>query len=209
MKAERLDAILFPGASGAGIAARPGYPTVIVPFALVPNAPTPAFPVRLRREAGAVRRQLHRDGVQRAEAARARVRVRAGDEEASAAASRAVAFQEEGTAETALQSFMVRHYVIDLRRPGVRGISPRAGDVVGRLPRGGRSRSPRTAAEEVGGLPRGGADALQEALVAARLCSLRRCAAAADAVRQHQPRVDVARHAAARSRCTTAVWIRP
>jgi amidase len=44
MKAERLDAILFPGASGAGIAARPGYPTVIVPFALVPNAPTPPFP---------------------------------------------------------------------------------------------------------------------------------------------------------------------
>jgi amidase len=44
MKAERLDAILFPGAGGAGIAARPGYPTVIVPFALVPNAPTPAFP---------------------------------------------------------------------------------------------------------------------------------------------------------------------
>jgi amidase len=44
MKAERLDAILFPGASGAGIAARPGYPTVIVPFALVPNEPTPAFP---------------------------------------------------------------------------------------------------------------------------------------------------------------------
>jgi amidase len=44
MKGERLDAILFPGASGAGIAARPGYPTVIVPFALVPNEPTPAFP---------------------------------------------------------------------------------------------------------------------------------------------------------------------
>jgi amidase len=44
MKAERLDAILFPGAGGAGIAARPGYPTVIVPFAMVPNAPTPAFP---------------------------------------------------------------------------------------------------------------------------------------------------------------------
>jgi amidase len=44
MKAERLDALLFPGASGAGIAARPGYPTVIVPFAFVPNAPTPAFP---------------------------------------------------------------------------------------------------------------------------------------------------------------------
>ena len=44
MKAERLDAIVFPAASGAGIAAKPGYPTVIVPFALVPNAPTPAFP---------------------------------------------------------------------------------------------------------------------------------------------------------------------
>jgi amidase len=44
MKAERLDALLFPGGGGAGIAAKPGYPTVIVPFALVPNAPTPAFP---------------------------------------------------------------------------------------------------------------------------------------------------------------------
>ena len=44
MKAERLDAILFPGAGGAAIAAKPGYPTVIVPFALVANAPTPAFP---------------------------------------------------------------------------------------------------------------------------------------------------------------------
>jgi amidase len=44
MKKERLDAILFPGASGAAIAAKPGYPTVIVPFALVPNAPTPPFP---------------------------------------------------------------------------------------------------------------------------------------------------------------------
>jgi amidase len=44
MKAQRLDAILFPGATGASIAARPGYPTVIVPFARVPNAPTPAFP---------------------------------------------------------------------------------------------------------------------------------------------------------------------
>src|SRR5262249_11760762 len=44
MKAERLDAMLFPGGGGAAIAARPGYPTVIVPFALVPNAPTPPFP---------------------------------------------------------------------------------------------------------------------------------------------------------------------
>jgi amidase len=44
MKAERLDAVLFPGASGAALAAKPGYPTVIVPYALVANAPTPAFP---------------------------------------------------------------------------------------------------------------------------------------------------------------------
>ena len=34
----------FPGASGAAIAAKPGYPTVIVPFGCVPNAPTPPFP---------------------------------------------------------------------------------------------------------------------------------------------------------------------
>ncbi|HTS48497.1 MAG TPA: amidase family protein, partial [Bryobacteraceae bacterium] len=39
MKANNLDALLFPGANGASIAAKPGYPTVIVPFALVPNAP--------------------------------------------------------------------------------------------------------------------------------------------------------------------------
>jgi amidase len=39
MKSHRLDALLFPGPSGAAIAARPGYPTVIVPFGMVPNAP--------------------------------------------------------------------------------------------------------------------------------------------------------------------------
>jgi amidase len=39
MKANNLDAILFPGPSGAAIAAKPGYPTVIVPFAMIPNAP--------------------------------------------------------------------------------------------------------------------------------------------------------------------------
>ena len=44
VQAQRLDALLFPGAGSAGIAARPGYPTVIVPFGRVPNAPTPAFP---------------------------------------------------------------------------------------------------------------------------------------------------------------------
>jgi amidase len=44
MQAQRLDALLFPGASGAAIAARPGYPTVIVPFGRVPNSPTPPLP---------------------------------------------------------------------------------------------------------------------------------------------------------------------
>jgi amidase len=41
MKKYQLDALLFPGPSSAAIAAKPGYPTVIVPFGLVPNAPTP------------------------------------------------------------------------------------------------------------------------------------------------------------------------
>ena len=44
MKAQKLDAVLFPGASGANIAARPGYPSIIVPFGTVPNNPTPPFP---------------------------------------------------------------------------------------------------------------------------------------------------------------------
>ena len=44
MKTHQLDAIMFPGASGSGISARPGYPSVIVPFALIPNEPTPSFP---------------------------------------------------------------------------------------------------------------------------------------------------------------------
>jgi amidase len=44
MNAQRLDALIFPAQSGAGIAARAAYPTVIVPFATVPNAPPPAFP---------------------------------------------------------------------------------------------------------------------------------------------------------------------
>jgi amidase len=39
MKQHQLDALLFPGAGSASIAAKPGYPTVIVPFALIPPAP--------------------------------------------------------------------------------------------------------------------------------------------------------------------------
>jgi amidase len=44
MNANKLDALLFPGGNGANVAARPGYPSVIVPFGFVPNVPTPAFP---------------------------------------------------------------------------------------------------------------------------------------------------------------------
>jgi amidase len=44
MKADKLDALLFADGIGANVAARPGYPSVIVPFGTVPNAPTPAFP---------------------------------------------------------------------------------------------------------------------------------------------------------------------
>jgi amidase len=43
LKGERLDALLFPGASSANIAARPGYPSITVPYALLPvTTPYPA-----------------------------------------------------------------------------------------------------------------------------------------------------------------------
>ncbi|HVT04417.1 MAG TPA: amidase family protein [Thermoanaerobaculia bacterium] len=44
MQREHLDALLFAGSSGAGIAAKPGYPTVIVPFGMIPNVPKPPLP---------------------------------------------------------------------------------------------------------------------------------------------------------------------
>lgn len=44
LKEKKLDALLFPGPGSANVGARPGYPTVMVPFAMIPNAPTPAFP---------------------------------------------------------------------------------------------------------------------------------------------------------------------
>ena len=39
-----LDALLFPSSSGAGISARPGYPTVIVPFAFALTEADPPMP---------------------------------------------------------------------------------------------------------------------------------------------------------------------
>jgi amidase len=44
LKQHRLDALLFPSTRGYAIAATPGYPTVIVPFAMVANAPSTPFP---------------------------------------------------------------------------------------------------------------------------------------------------------------------
>ncbi len=44
LRAHNLDALLFPGAAGASLAAPPGYPSVIVPFGTVPHSPLPPFP---------------------------------------------------------------------------------------------------------------------------------------------------------------------
>jgi amidase len=44
MQQHRLDAILFPGVAGWNISARPGYPTVAVPFGVFRLNPTPPWP---------------------------------------------------------------------------------------------------------------------------------------------------------------------
>src|SRR5207237_10795317 len=44
LKANNVDAIITPGGAGAGLAARAGYPIIVVPFGMVPNAPNPPFP---------------------------------------------------------------------------------------------------------------------------------------------------------------------
>lgn len=51
VQAKALDALLFPGGSGALLSARPGYPTIIVPFGMVETAPTPAFPEGFKAQA--------------------------------------------------------------------------------------------------------------------------------------------------------------
>src|SRR5262249_45407612 len=43
MKTNNLDALVFPGPGSAGIAAKPGYPTVLVPFGMIPNTPGAGF----------------------------------------------------------------------------------------------------------------------------------------------------------------------
>jgi amidase len=44
LRAHKLDAFITPGGSGAGVAARAGYPIIAVPFGMVPNAPQQPFP---------------------------------------------------------------------------------------------------------------------------------------------------------------------
>jgi amidase len=44
LREHQLDALLFPGGAGADIAARPGYPTVMVPFGLIAHIQAPPFP---------------------------------------------------------------------------------------------------------------------------------------------------------------------
>jgi amidase len=52
LKEANLDALLFPGATGAALAAKPGYPSVIVPFGMVPNAPKEPFPEGFKAKPG-------------------------------------------------------------------------------------------------------------------------------------------------------------
>ena len=98
MKANQLDALLFPGTSSASIAAQAGLSDGHRARSRVvaarrrqagarraPASGASRLPRGLQPEAVARRRELHRDGVQRAEAHRDRLRVRAGDEEARAA----------------------------------------------------------------------------------------------------------------------------
>ena len=42
IKANQLDALLFPGVASANIGARPGYPTITVPFTMIPVPPNAA-----------------------------------------------------------------------------------------------------------------------------------------------------------------------
>jgi len=41
MKQYNLDAIMFPGTSGTGVVDLAGYPSLVVPFGMIPNTPQP------------------------------------------------------------------------------------------------------------------------------------------------------------------------
>jgi amidase len=44
MQANRLDALIFPASFGSSLAAKPGYPTIIVPFGMAPGNTVPRLP---------------------------------------------------------------------------------------------------------------------------------------------------------------------
>jgi hypothetical protein len=88
LKEHKLDALLFPGAGGAAIAAKP-ISTVIVPFGLVPNDPKPPFPDGFDAKPGRSG-QLHGNCVQRTASDRVGLWLRAGDKTARAAGFGAV-----------------------------------------------------------------------------------------------------------------------
>ena len=85
MKAESLDALLFPGVERRRDRGAPGLSDRDRAVRHGAERADAALPGGLRREARALRRELHRPRVQRAAADRARLRVRAGDEAAPAA----------------------------------------------------------------------------------------------------------------------------
>jgi hypothetical protein len=104
-KRERLDALLFVGSSGSAFAAKPGYPTVIVPFAFVPNAPTPPFPPGFDAKPSPHRHQLYGYRVQRAALDRAGLCVRAGDEAKSRAGGVSLESSQRQGARDAKESY--------------------------------------------------------------------------------------------------------
>jgi tetratricopeptide (TPR) repeat protein len=81
-----LDALRFPGASGLWVAAKAGYPPVMVPVGTIPPAPLPSGGDGGRAPLG----ELHCRGVHRAAAPRACVRVRARHAASRAAPARSV-----------------------------------------------------------------------------------------------------------------------
>jgi len=52
IKADHLDAVMSPGSGGSDIADRAGYPSIAVPFGLVPNSPEPPFPAGFHAKPG-------------------------------------------------------------------------------------------------------------------------------------------------------------
>jgi amidase len=90
MKKHQLDALLFPAGTGAGIAAKAGYPSVMVPFALVKNAPTPPFPEGWNAKPSPFGVTFTGHGLQRAAPDRAGLRLRAGHAPPGAAALHAL-----------------------------------------------------------------------------------------------------------------------